>query len=172
MAGIRFEDIPESSFEEIKEGRYPFIVNKCTESTTTNGYKTLIMELECLCAPRFKINFENFIYGTKDKDFDFTNAAVRFGAQKLKKLNEATLKLESLDLKAFSKLIVGQKFEADIELNEKSNNRKYPQIKGTNIYTLEVPEVVSTSEKVLTKIDPLGQTRDVSFLEDEDPFAE
>ena len=128
MASINWNDIPDTSVQ-IEKGEY---ILACTESkliTTSNGFKAVQFTWERVGSPKFKVNFDNACYGTQEKDFDFDSKAVSFGCAKLKKINEATVNLDSLDPAILVKAMPGKIIKAQIKVNDKG----YAEIDGTNI---------------------------------------
>lgn len=150
MASIKFSSIPDSDFS-VQEGKYPLVCLEAKLVTSINGYKMIELSWEHLGDPKFKINFDRYIYGTSTKDFDMENAGCRFGLQKLKALNECTVNVDNLDPAIFVKLIVGKKVEAFVTLRENNKGAKYPEINNKDFFKYEEaaqPTQVPTSEQV------------------------
>lgn len=138
MASIKFSSIPDNDFN-LQEGRYPLVCLDAKLVTSTNGYKMIELSWEHLGDPKFKINFDRYIYGTSTKDFDMENSGCRFGLQKLKALNECTVNVDNLDPAIFIKLIIGKKVEANITLKENNKGAKYPEINNKDFFKYEEP---------------------------------
>lgn len=127
MASIKFNDIQDMNFE-IEEKEYPFVMQTAL-TTTSGGYKCVEITYTHLGSPNFEIRFDKCIYGTAEKDFDQTNKAVKFGLNKLKKLNEATVNLEDLDPAILSKVLNNKKVIAKIKKGD-----KYYEIDGVDAF--------------------------------------
>lgn len=158
MASIKFSSIPDSNFT-IEEGRYPLVCIEAKLTKSSGGFKMIELTWEHLGNPKFKIKFDNYIYGTATEDFDMENAGCRFGLQKLKALNEATVNIDSLDPNIFTKVIVGKKVEADVILKENNKGIKNPEINNKSFYKLT--ETTATPETTIS-FDLTGE---------EDPFS-
>lgn len=154
MAEIKFNDIIDSSFE-IENKMYPLVALEVNLSTTPNGFKCIEINWEHLGAPKFKVNFDKYIYGTAEKEFDMENVAVRLGLQKLKKLNAATLKKDSLDPVIMVKLLKGIKVNAKVK-----QGNKYPELDSND------KELFSAYEAPQTPVAPVS----FDMTGEEDPF--
>lgn len=155
MASIKFNDIQDMNFE-IEEKEYPFVMQAAL-STTPGGFKCVEITYTHLGSPNFEIRFDKCIYGTAEKDFDQTNKAVKFGLNKLKKLNEATVNLEDLDPAILAKVLNNKKVIAKIKKGD-----KYYEIDGVDAFSkYEEPNSTPTNS---------APNAPASFDVEDDPF--
>ena len=128
MASIKFNDIPNNDFS-IENGEYPLVILDAKLTTTPNGFKCIEFTYEHLGSPKFKVNYDKCIYGTAEADFDMASNAVRFGLQKLKKLNAATVNMDDLDPAILARVLIGKKAYVKIKMGD-----KYPEIDGVDAF--------------------------------------
>lgn len=149
MASIKFNDIPNSDFN-IEAGEYPFVILDAKLVTTTNGFKCIEFTYEHLGSPKFKVNFDKCIYGNSETEFDMSINAIRYGLQKLKKLNEATVKLDDLDPAILARVLIGKKVIVKIKMGD-----KYPEIDGTDAFkAYEEPQAPQAPTSFTIEVDP------------------
>lgn len=154
MAKMNWNDIPETNFE-IEKAEYPMVVETATIIHTSGGYKAIQLTWKHLGSPAFKINYDNYIFGTEEEDFNTDIPAVRFGLAKLKHLNEATVNLPDLDTDVLVKVLPGQTALVTAKMGE-----KYPEVDGTNIKKLEMQSQTPQS----------AQPESFDVTDEDDPF--
>lgn len=160
MASIKFSDIKEGSSFELEEKAYPFVM-QAQLNTTPGGFKCIEITYTHLGTPEFDIKFDKCIYGTATKEFDQTVPAVKFGLNKLKHLNEATVNLEDLDPAILVKVLNNKKVIAKIK-----KGAKYYEIDGVDAFTKYIEP--TTSDTSLNTAAPV--TFEVDDMDD--PFKE
>ena len=144
MASIKFNDIPSTDFN-IEDGEYPCVILDAKLVVTSGGYKAIELTYEHLGSPKFKVNYDRCIYGTESEDFNMENKAVRFGCNKLKKLNEATVNMDELDPAILVRVLISKKVYVKVKVGD-----KYPEVDGLDAFRKY--EEPNTSTNVSTPI--------------------